>query len=141
MEKTASHLLIIIFIALLFSSCSKDSSTSTTSTTNSITTTYSNTQVIFTVKDLEGNIKSGYTIMMFTEEVDLNEVLPTIEMQVLSNAEGIAKFDLNDYIVSPKTLYFEAFIKNGNNYIFKSLTHPELEFKKGSQITTTIYVE
>lgn len=141
MKKNASFLLLTIFIAVSYSSCSKDSSSSTTTTTNSITTTHSNTQVIFTVKDVEGHIKSGYTIMMFTEEVDLNEVLPTIEMQVVSNSEGIAKFDLNDYIVSPMTLYFEAFIKDGNNYIFKSIIHPELEFKKGSQITSTILVD
>ncbi|NPD47226.1 MULTISPECIES: hypothetical protein [unclassified Lentimicrobium] len=141
MKKNVSFLLLTFLVLTFLSSCSKDSTSTSNTATTTTTTTISNTQVIFTVKDLEGNLKSGYTIMMFTEEVDLNEVLPTIEMQVLSNSEGIAKFDLNDYIVNPTTLYFEAFIKDGNNYIFKSITHPVLEFKKGSQITTGIYAE
>lgn len=130
----------MICIAVLFSSCSKVETSKTTSSSSS-STTLSETAVILTVKDVQNNIKSGYTIMMFTEKVQLNEPLPTIEKQIVSDSEGIVKFDLNDYIVNPTKLYFEAFVKEGNNYIWKSISHPEGTIKKGTTWTTSIFVE
>jgi len=128
-----NYLLLTVCIAVLFTSCSKSSSTSTT---------LSETAIIFTVMDAENNVKSGYTIMMFTEKFQLDELFPTIEKQVVSDSEGIAKFDLNDYIVNPKTLYFEAFVKEGNGYVWKSIVHhPEITISKGTKTTTSIIVE
>ena len=49
--------------------------------------------------------------------------------------------DLNDYIVSPKKIYIEAFLKNGSNYAWKSITHAENTISKGTKWTTSIVVQ
>jgi len=124
----------MICVAVLFTGCSKSSSSSSTS--------LSETAIIFTVIDAQNNVKSGYTIMMFAEKAQFDEPLPTIEKQVVSDSKGIAKFDLNNYITNPETLYFEAFVKEGNNYVWKSMVHhPEITISKGTKMTTSIIVE
>ncbi len=39
--------------------------------------------------------------------------LPKTKKQVIRNLEGIAKLELDIYIVNPTTLYFDAFIIDG----------------------------
>ena len=120
--------------------CSKEESTSSSSSESS-STTQSTTEANLNVVDIDSNPKAGYTVMMFLEKPSLNEPLPEIQMQVISNAEGLARFDLKDYITGPTTLYFEAFTVDGNNYIWESVTHPVKTIDVGTKWTTSIIVD
>lgn len=122
-------------------SCEKEEITETDSTSTTTTTTTTKTEVRMTVSDAQNNPKSGYTVMMFLEQPTASSNLPNIEMQVDSDSEGIATFDLGTYITSPTLLYFEAFKKVGNDYEWKSITHPSKSIKKGTKWTTSIIVE
>ena len=78
--------------------------------------------------------------MMFKTKVQVDVPLPKIEMQVVTNSEGIAVFNLDDYIVSPTKLYFEVFVQEGDDYVWESITHPEKIISKGTKWTTSIIV-
>lgn len=130
---------IIALFSLVMTACSEETSSVTSSSESSVI--ISDTEVEFEIKDSDGALKAGYTIMMFLEQPKVDETLPNIERQVISNASGIAKFDLNDYIVGETTLYFEAFLPIANGYTWESITHSELTLDVGSSVTSTIFVK
>jgi len=113
-----------------------------TSSSSTNTNEPTETWVKLTVIDLQGNKKPGYTVMMFSNPVTSGNALPTILIQVTTDANGLAYFDLNTFITSPvaQTYYFEAFIKSGQNYLWESISHPSHSLKKGTRVTGSIIV-
>ena len=71
---------------------------------------------------------------MFDQPVTSASALPPIKKQVLTDANGMAYFDLNSIITSssPTTYYFEAFTQTGANYEWKSVTHFNANLSKGN---------
>ena len=134
-------LLFTVLLAVFLMGCSKDEETMSKTESSSSNSTTLKTEAIINVVDAQFNPESGYLVMMFLEKPETGLTLPEIEMQVTSNSEGVANFDLNDYIVTPTKLYFEAFLQEGNYYIWKGITHPEKTISKGTKWTTTIIVE
>ncbi len=134
------NLLLLLCLSLFMFSCTKDEDSKTIKESSS-TTSSSNTEVVINIIDSQSNPKPGYTVLMFLEKPALNTPLPKIEMEVLSNSEGIANFDLDDFIGSPRTLYFEACFKIGENYILEGINHPSKTISKGTKWTTSILVE
>ena len=132
-------LLLTFCLSIIMVSCSKEEITETSEESISSNTS-SKTEVVINVIDIHNNPKSGYVVMMFVQKPSSTTTLPTIIKQVNSNSEGIAKFDLDSYLTTPKTLYFEAFTKDGNNYIWKSISHPSKTISKGTKWTTSIIV-
>jgi hypothetical protein len=102
----------------------------------------SNTFVKLTAVSANGSLKSNYVIMMFDQPFSTNAPMPAIIKQVTTDANGLANFDLKTVITSTsdKTYYFEAFVASGNDYIYKSISHPTYELKKGSMVTSSIIV-
>jgi PBP1b-binding outer membrane lipoprotein LpoB len=137
------QLSLLLFIAITIASCVKKSSTSTTNTTTTTTTTTTtNTWVKLTAVTTANVKKPNYVIMMFAEPVTSTTALPPILKQVTTDANGLAYFDLNSMITSSisTTYYFEAFIQNGSDYIWKSVTHYNTDLKKGSMSESSIIV-
>ena len=102
------------------------------------------TQLFLNVLNENNVPKADYTVLMFEEPLVIDEPLPTIEMQAISNSEGVAQFDLDDYLGTSesKLLYFEAFIEQPNgDLVLKSITHPELTIVKNTKRTTSIIVK
>lgn len=129
-------------LSVLFINCAKEEvETETTTSSSTTTTTTTSTEVIMSVVDSEGNPKSGYSVLMFLEQPSETETLPTIEKEVISNSEGLSTFDLDTYIVSATTVYFEAFTKEGENYVWESITHPTKTISKGTKWTTSTIVD
>jgi hypothetical protein len=135
------QLFLILFVALTITSCEKKTSTTTTTTTNNTTTT-TETWVKLTATTSANVKKAGYIIMMFDQPVTSSSALPPILKQVTTDANGLAYFDLNSMITStiPTTYYFEAFLQNGTNYTWKSVTHYNTSLKKGTMATSSIIV-
>lgn len=130
--KKIYYLLLMVLPLFTMTSCSDDDSETVTET-----------GVTLNVVTASGEIKPNYIVMMFEEPVELGEPLPEILMQVTSNSEGVAVFELDDCITSEvaKTYYFEAFTENTNSYTWESVTHPSFELKKGRKVTSTIVVK
>jgi hypothetical protein len=139
MKIKSLHVIIVTVLSLFLFSCSKDES----STQNSSSTTTTNTWVKLTAQTFGGVKKSNYIVMMFDQPVSQTGALPPILMQVTTDANGLAYFDLNSMVTSttPKTYYFEAFVPDGPNYILKSVTHPSFSIAKGRTFTSAIIVE
>ena len=140
-------ILTIATMAVYATSCSKEETTTTT------TTTTTNTWVSLTVVGVGSTEpKPGYTVLMFettahqtpptqsSPPVPKNP-LPTILREVVSNAQGVAHFDLNSLVTSstPKTYYFIAVKKEGTSYIWETpFQQREFAISRGSMITSSI---
>lgn len=133
---------VIILLALLFNSCSKESVSKTESSSSTTTTSESQTWVKLTAVTTSNEKKANYTIMMFADSATNSMPLPTIIQQVITDANGLAFFDLNTIVTSetPKKYYFEAFTPSGSNYTWKSISHVSTSIKKGTMFTTGIIV-
>lgn len=135
--------LILTFATLaLMASCRSESSEESNSMETETSTQTSSTLVKMNVSNSQNIAQKDIVVMMFKAKVTSATNLPTIEKQVTSDSNGLANFDLSAYITSniPTTYYFEAFKKDGNNYIWVSKTHPEISIKKNQQVTTSIVV-
>ena len=133
---------LCFFLISFCLSCSTEEETFTESSSSSSETT-TPTQLFLKVINENSVPKANYTVLMFEEPVDITEPLPPIEMRATSNGEGVAQFDLDDYLGASesKLLYFEAFIEQPNgNLVLKSITHPELIIEKNTKRTTSILV-
>ena len=131
---------LIALVTLISFSCSSDDSSSEETSGGSSTTT--NTWVKLTAITSTGVKKPNYIIMMFDQPVTSSSALPPIKKQVTTDADGLAYFDLNTMITSttPTTYYFEAFVQDGANYVWKSVSHPTYNIAKGQMITSSIIV-
>ncbi len=130
-----------IMIALV--SCSKDETKTEESFTSSTTTTSEiQTWVKLTAMTTDQEPQSNYVVMMFDEPVSPDEPLPEIIAQVTTNSDGLGYFNLKNIVTGsiPKTFYFEAFVPQGENYTWKSISHPDYEIKKGTKVTSSILV-
>ena len=134
-------ILLLAPFALTLINCSRTDESSTDSTTTSTTQT-TQTSVKMNVVNSQNQKQPGIIVMMFKTKVTNSSNLPTIEKQVISDANGLANFDLSSYISSDinQKYYFEAFKLQNNNYVWISTTHPEIDIKKNTQITTSIIV-
>lgn len=134
--------LYIIAIASLVFSCRSESTEENTSSSSSSSTQTSTTSVRMSVINSQNVTQKDIVVMMFKTKPTSSTNLPNIEKQVISDTNGLANFDLSTYITSDiaVTYYFEAFKKEGNNYVWISKTHPEIAIKKGQQTTTSIVV-
>ena len=134
-------ILLLALFALTLINCSRTDESSTDSTTTSTTQT-TQTSVKMNVVNSQNQKQPGIIVMMFKTKVTNSSNLPTIEKQVISDANGLANFDLSSYISSDinQKYYFEAFKLQNNNYVCISTTHPEIDIKKNTQITTSIIV-
>jgi len=135
--------LILTFATLaLMASCRSESSEETSSTETETTTQNSSTFVKMNVVNSQNVAQKDIVVMMFKTKVTSASNLPTIEKQITSDASGLANFDLSAYITSniATTYYFEAFKKDGSNFVWVSKTHPEISIKKNQQTTTSIVV-
>lgn len=136
----------IFFLSALLSlsiNCSSSDDEVSTSETSTTTTTQStSTAVKMNVVNAQNVKQPNITVMMFKTKVTTTTNLPTIEKQVVSDSNGLANFDLSSYITSniAQDYYFEAFKKEGNNYVMISTTHPVISIKKNNQVTTSIVV-
>jgi hypothetical protein len=137
MKKTILSVFVLLFIGV---SCTKEDETSTSETNNQ--TTQTQTWVKLTALTSSNVPKPNYIVMMFDQPVTSSSVLPLIKKQVTTDANGLAYFDLNTMITSDiaTTYYFEAFVQDGQNYIWKSITHPTFSLKKGTMGTSSIIV-
>lgn len=133
---------ILAFVTVFTVSCSGDDSASTTTETGGGSSTTTNTWVKLTATTAAGVKKPNYIIMMFDQPVTTTDALPPIKKQVITDAEGLAHFDLNAMITSPipTTYYFEAFVPSGEDYIWKSVSHYQVDLAKGSMATSSIIV-
>lgn len=133
-------LFLILLVGLSLASCKKESTSSTTTTTTGTTT--SDTWVKLTAINAAGEGQPNYIIMMFDQPVTSSSALPPILKQVTTDANGLAYFDLNSMITSstPKRYYFEAFIKSGSDYVWKSVTNYSKDIAKGTMATSSIIV-
>jgi len=137
MKKTILSVFVLLFIGV---SCTKEDETSTSETNNQ--TTQTQTWVKLTALTSSNVPKPNYIVMMFDQPVTSSSALPLIKKQVTTDANGLAYFDLNTMITSDiaTTYYFEAFVQDGQNYIWKSITHPTFSLKKGTMGTSSIIV-
>lgn len=130
-----------LFAAITAVACTKEEKTISTNYSQS-TSTQSSTTVTLSVIDSEGSIKVGYHVLMFNSKVKLNQPIGPIQMEVISDENGIATFDLDGYITNvPDSVFFEACTKQGNNYVVESITHPGFLVEKGHKITSGIMVK
>jgi len=138
MKKIIYSLAIISLIV----SCSSESDEATSSTDTQTTTQSSGTMVKMNVVNSQNIAQKDIVVMMFKSKVTSANNLPTVEKQATSDTNGLAILDLSNYITSniATTYYFEAFRKSGNDYTWISITHPEIQIKKGQQTTTSIVV-
>ena len=132
---------ILALLTIFTISCSKDDDSSSTETGGGSSTT-TNTWVKLTATTSAGVVKPNYIIMMFDQPVTSASALPPIKKQVTTDANGLAYFDLNTMITSttPTTYYFEAFVQSGSNYVWKSVTHYQVNLAKGTMATSSIIV-
>ena len=130
----------LILTTIVALSCSSDNSSSSSEIGGGSTTT-SNTWVKLTATT-GSVVKPNYIIMMFDEPVTTSAALPPIKKQVVTDANGLAFFDLNSIITTSteKTYYFEAFVQNGSGYTWKSVSHYNVNLKKGTMATSSIIV-
>jgi len=136
-------IILAVAISILFTtSCRSESNEETNSTETETTAQTASTLVKLSVLNSQNIAQKDIVIMMFKTQVTSANNLPSIEKQATSDATGLATLDLSNYITSniPTTYYFEAFKKDGNNYMWISKTHPEISIKKNQQITTSIVV-
>lgn len=140
MKTTMLKATVLALVTVMTFSCSKSSSSSTDTGGSSTTTT--NTWVKLTATNATGANKPNYIIMMFDQPVTSTTALPPIKKQVVTDANGLAYFDLNSMITTttPTKYYFEAFVQSGANYIWKSVTHFDVDLAKGTMATSTIIV-
>lgn len=131
----------LVLVSVVLISCSKSSNSSSNNNSNT-STTQSDTWVKLNIVNAAGAPVSGYKVMMFKSPVTSVSALPTIEREVTSDANGLAFFDLKTQITSdvPVRYYFEAFIQTGTGYTWESVTHYNVELKKGTQATSSIIV-
>lgn len=101
-----------------------------------------NTWVKLSAITADGTPKPNYIVMMFDRPVVLNQPMPAPIKQVVTNAAGLATFELNDIVQgsATTTYYFEAFIEQNGNYVMKSITHPQYNISRGQMITSLILV-
>lgn len=133
---------VFLFLAIFALSCSKDKDEEATFTSSSSSTTETQTSVKLTAITSSNETKANYVVMMFDEPATVTSPLPPIIMQVTTDVNGLAHFDLTQIVISstPKTYYFEAFEPDGENYIWRSITHPSYDLKKGRMVTSSILV-
>ena len=135
---------IILFFTLVatLASCRSESNEVSGSSETETTSQSTSTLVKMNVINSQNVVQKDIVIMMFKTKVSSGSNLPTIEKEAVSDANGLAKIDLSDYISSniAQIYFFEAFKKVGNNYVWVSKTHPEIEIKKNSQVTTSIII-
>lgn len=126
----------------LLTSCRSESNEETNSTEIETSTQTSSTLVKMNILNSQNIAQKDIIVMMFKTKVTSTSNLPNIEKQATSDSNGLAAFDLSTYITSniATTYYFEAFKKDGNNYVWISKTHPEISIKKNQQVTTSIVV-
>ena len=79
---------------------------------------------------------------MFDQPVTSANELPPIKKQITTDSNGLAYFDLTSMITSttPTKYYFEAFVQNGTDYIWKSVSHYNVNLSKGTMATSSIIV-
>ncbi|MBD3581549.1 hypothetical protein [Flavobacterium selenitireducens] len=132
---------ILAFVSIFTMSCSSDDSSSSTETITE-ETSQTNTWVKLTATTSAGVNKPNYIIMMFDQPVTSTNDLPPIKKQITTDANGLAYFDLNSMITSttPTKYYFEAFVQNGTGYIWKSVSHYNVNLSKGTMATSSIIV-
>ena len=132
---------ILALVTIFTMSCSSDDSSSSTET-NTEETSQTNTWVKLTATTATGVNKPNYIIMMFDQPVTSINELPPIKKQITTDANGLAYFDLNSMITSttPTKYYFEAFVQNGTGYIWKSVSHYNVNLSKGTMATSSIIV-
>lgn len=135
-------IIYIFIIFALFIGCRSESTEETNSTETETSTQTSPTLVKMNVLTSQNIVQKDVVVMMFKTKVTSAGNLPNIEKQAISDANGLATLDLSGYITSDiaATYYFEAFKKDGNNFIWISKTHPEISIRKNQQITTSIVV-
>ncbi|MBD3584036.1 hypothetical protein [Flavobacterium selenitireducens] len=132
---------ILAFVSIFTMSCSSDDSSSSTETITE-ETSQTNTWVKLTATTSAGVNKPNYIIMMFDQPVTSTNDLPPIKKQITTDANGLAYFDLNSMITSTTSTkyYFEAFVQNGTGYIWKSVSHYNVNLSKGTMATSSIIV-
>lgn len=133
---------LLTLVALFLFSCTTEESSSETTTSGGSSST-TRTTVNMTARTTDGNTKSGYQILMFDQPVSTNAALPPIILEVTTDSNGLAVFDLDGLVTgtTTKTYYFEAFTRTSNgDLVFKSITHPQLEISRNEIRTTSILV-
>lgn len=135
-------ILFLISFSFLALSCSRTEEMTSSSSSQQSSTQTTSTSVKMNVINSQNVAQPNVIVMMFKTKVTNSTALPAIEMQVTSDSNGLANFDLSKYITSdlPTVYYFEAFRKQGNNYVWVSTIHPEITIKKNTQVTTSIIV-
>lgn len=135
------NMFICLLASFILFSCGKDESSLNTTTTTTTTTT-SETWVKLSVKNTQGVAQAGLKVMMFNIQPSNSSPLPSVIKEVVSDANGLAYFDLNMLVTTsiPVTYYFEAFRESGGNLIWESINHPSWDLKKGSMVTSSIVV-
>ena len=132
---------VINLLMTVFFACSKEETTTTTTTT----TIQSETWVKLTVQSSSGTLKSNYTVLMFETRASEGAPLPAIFRKAVSNAQGVAYFDLNKVITSSieKNYYFIAVqeLSNGNLIWESPYMQQEFAISKGHMITSSIIVQ
>lgn len=133
--------LLFVISSLTVLSCSKEEVSVSETNTTTGETNVTQTEVVLNIVDSKGDLKSGYSVLMFLVKPTENQILPNIEMEMTSDINGNVKFDLDDYITNPKMLYFEAFTKVGEDYVWEGLTHPSKLMTKNIKWSSSIIVK
>lgn len=131
---------ILALISIFTISCSKEDNSS--STNSEVIIDHTSTWVKHTVMNLQGVAKPGLRVMMFKSAVSGTSTLPPIEKEVISDANGLAYFDLTTTVTSDVAVkyYFEVFKTTTNGMTWESITHPNYDLKKGTMVTSSIIV-
>ena len=134
-------LFALFLIIGILTSCSSDES-ETETTTGGTTTGGTTATVNLNVINSSGDAQIGYVVMMFNQEVQVNQTLPAILFQETSDSEGKVSFDLEDYVIQNGngSYYFEAFLQTSNGFSLESITHPSFTVESGQVHTTSIIV-
>lgn len=142
MRKIYFKIFVFISVVCFAVSCSKSDSSDSSATGGSTTITTSNTWVKLTASTAANVAKSNYVIMMFDQPVTTSTALPPIKKQIITDANGLANFDLNSIVTSTTATkyYFEAFLETPTGYTWKSVSHPSFDIAKGQMITSSIIV-
>lgn len=143
MGKSFLRTLALTTVIISVISCSKNDSSDSSFTAGSITTTTtSNTSVKLTASTSANVLKPNYIIMMFDQPVTSSTALPPIKKQVITDANGVANFDLTSIVTGTTATkyYFEAFVETPTGYTWKSVSHPSYDISKGQVITSSIIV-
>ncbi len=130
--KYSKFLFIALSVMFIMQSCEKEESKTTANTA---------TEVVIVLEDINNNNKpkEGYYVMMFNKPFDINNAKSI--KSVKTGKDGMATFNLEDLVTDKKTFYFEAFKKQGNTYVQKSLARTKVEVSKHQSIKTNIPVE